>query len=449
MAPNCNRKEQQRCWIRRLATQVCVLVLISAIGTASAAADTPEIVRCQEHWLRGSIPATLMPLSASGTLPYRVVGELCTSSDYRARGSTVQLLIHGATYNHSYWDFGTVDGVRYSYARDMAARGFATFAVDQLGSGQSSKPPSADVTNQVEAYIDHELVQGLRNGSLTGIRFGHVIEVGHSLGSLSVWQEAITYQDVNGVVITGMAHHFTTTADDDSAGDFYPAGSDPKFQGQPWAANDPGYVTTVPGTRASFFYNTADADPKVIAADDNEIPFNDETFWNERGKDVASRGTSDGVPLIYSPATQAIHVPVLVVLGSKDAVVCGEDATGVDFSCSSGAVIAEEEQPYYSPQAHLEACSVPGAGHDISLHLNFRIQEEAVRAWADHFFGMGSQHGPDRLPAVCGFQGPARLAEHRSSSGLIPAAPARRLRVPHEVARRQLTGPRPACAAGI
>lgn len=380
-----------------------MLVLISAIATASAAAHTLETVRCHKHWLHGSVPITLLPLSAAGSLPYSVVGELCTSSEHRASRSTVQLLIHGATYNHSYWDFGTVDGIRYSYARDMAARGFATFAVDQLGSGQSSKPPSAELTNQVEAYIDHELVQGLRTGSLTGVRFGRVIDVGHSLGSLSVWQEAITYQDVNGVVITGMAHHFTTTADNDSASDFYPARSDPKFQGQPWAANDPGYVTTVPGTRASFFYNTADADPKVIATDDNEIPFDEETFWRERGKDVASRGTSDGVPLIYTRATQTIHVPVLVVLGSKDAVVCGVDATAVYFSCSSGAVIAEEEQPYYSPQAHLEACSVPRSGHDISLHLNFRVQEEAVRDWAYHFFGMHRQHGPARLPAACGF----------------------------------------------
>lgn len=379
-----------------------VLALTGTVGPATATADTTSMVRCQQHWLRGSIPMALLPPSAVDPLPYRVAGELCTSSHGRANDSTVQLLIHGATYNHSYWDFGTVHGVRYSYARDMAARGFATFAVDQVGSGQSSKPPRGDITNQVEAYIDHELIQGLRNGSLTGIRFGPVIEVGHSLGSLSVWQEAITYQDVNGVAITGMAHHFTTTAVDDSASDFYPAASDPKFEGQDWAARDPGYVTTVPGTRASFFYNTADADSKVMATDDNDIPFSQETFWNERGKDVTSRGTSDGVPLIYSPATQAIHVPVLIVLGSQDAVVCGKDAAGVNFRCSSGAAIVDEEQAYYSPQAHLEACSVPRAGHDLSLHLNFRIQEDAVRDWAYHFFGFDGQHGPDRIPAACG-----------------------------------------------
>jgi hypothetical protein len=55
----------------------------------------------------------------------------------------VQLLIAGATYTHAYWDFGTVDGVSYSYARAVAADGMATFAIDPLGQGDS--PGSAAV----------------------------------------------------------------------------------------------------------------------------------------------------------------------------------------------------------------------------------------------------------------------------------------------------------------
>jgi hypothetical protein len=64
----------------------------------------------------------------------------------------VQLLIPGATYGRVYWDFGTIDGVRYSYARDVAAAGFPTFAIDPLGSGNSSHPPSADITMPVAAF---------------------------------------------------------------------------------------------------------------------------------------------------------------------------------------------------------------------------------------------------------------------------------------------------------
>jgi hypothetical protein len=42
-------------------------------------------------------------------------------------------VIHGATCNHDYWNSGTVDEARYSYARDVAARGFPTFAIDLPG----------------------------------------------------------------------------------------------------------------------------------------------------------------------------------------------------------------------------------------------------------------------------------------------------------------------------
>lgn len=117
----------------------------------------------------------------------------------RSTNVTVQLLIHGATYNRSYWDLpGTSNGVTYSYARDMAAAGFTTFVIDQIGAGQStmdpagSTIPSAGISIDVAAYVDHNAVLGLKGSAaappITGDsalpRFGKVIEVGHSGGSL-------------------------------------------------------------------------------------------------------------------------------------------------------------------------------------------------------------------------------------------------------------------------
>jgi hypothetical protein len=57
----------------------------------------------------------------------------CAGAAELTAGETVQLLIHGATYNQSYWDFGTIDGVSCSYARDIAAAGYPTFAIDEIG----------------------------------------------------------------------------------------------------------------------------------------------------------------------------------------------------------------------------------------------------------------------------------------------------------------------------
>ena len=37
-----------------------------------------------------------------------------------------------------------------------------------------------------------------------------MITVGHSLGSVVVWEEAIPYGDADGVIVTGAAHALTT-----------------------------------------------------------------------------------------------------------------------------------------------------------------------------------------------------------------------------------------------
>jgi hypothetical protein len=63
-------------------------------------------------------------------------GQLCYPGT--ARPKTVQLLVHGAFYNHPYWDFPVGNGY-YSYVDAALAAGYATFNVDRVGAGQSSK----------------------------------------------------------------------------------------------------------------------------------------------------------------------------------------------------------------------------------------------------------------------------------------------------------------------
>jgi pimeloyl-ACP methyl ester carboxylesterase len=360
-------------------------------------------VTCTSSWLSGTVPASLDPRGTA--FPFRVEGELCATPAEMRNGTTVQLLLHGATYNHSYWDFATVDGIRYSYARDLALAGFPTYAFDQIASGQSTRPASDEVNTGVAAYVEHEVVQGLRSGALTGTAFGKVIEVGHSVGSMTSWQEAGTYQDVDGLIITGAVHHTTEFSQTLLANGVYPASQDPRFAGLAWDVGDPGYITTVPGARAPAFYYGPGADPAVIAADDTTSSFAGSTFTTESGKDVLPAGQFDALNLLSSPtATLAIHVPVLIIMGEEDALSCGADARGVDFDCSSGQRIAAQESPFYSPQAELEACAVPDAGHDISLHRTFWIQEAAAAAWS--YAAVGQARAPARperlaLPGLC------------------------------------------------
>src|SRR5689334_16530074 len=51
------------------------------------------------------------------TGPANVVGYFYYHGSYQNR--PLQVLLHGATYNHTYWDFPAVNGEGYSYARYM------------------------------------------------------------------------------------------------------------------------------------------------------------------------------------------------------------------------------------------------------------------------------------------------------------------------------------------
>jgi hypothetical protein len=195
---------------------------------------------------------------------------------------------------------------------------------------------------------------------------------------------------VAGVIVTGVAHSLAAAFASSHA--FYPAIDDPKFAG---SGLDAGYLTTVPGSRAGLFYHEPDADREVIAAD-------------EQRKDVVSATElTTALGVLGTTATRAITVPVLDLLGSHDFTTCGLSTTGTTFDCSSGAAVVAQEAPFYSPQAQLHACIIPGSGHDISLARNHNRQVADVLDWSWDVIGQrqpdhaASHSGHDRLPADC------------------------------------------------
>ena len=372
------RHNVQFAWGTTTKSVVSSLLLCISLGVMPCLADPPDESNAESfagdnavmsrHF---TIPVALAPGQPAS---YTISGELFATEDELVAGTTVQLLVAGATYTHDYWDFGTVDGRRYSYARDVAARGFPTFAFDEIGSGNSSHPPSNQVTLQSAAFVAHQLVQGLRNGSITGIQFGKVLAVGHSLSALVVWEEAINFGDVDGVIVSGAAHSLSTLFGKLLGAALYPAVQDPKFAS---SGLDAGYLTTRPGTRAGLYYSLPDADPAVIASD-------------EERKDVVSASEldiNDILALVTTNATQAIQVPVLTILGEDDVPTCGPNTQGGNFDCSTGAAVALQEVPFYSPQARIHACVVPFSGHVVSLAINRRLQVADAVAWSFAFVG--------------------------------------------------------------
>ncbi|HEY0784089.1 MAG TPA: alpha/beta hydrolase, partial [Thermoanaerobaculia bacterium] len=299
-------------------------------------------------------------LAPSDPQVYQVFGVLC------ARGSlehkTVQVALHGATYGHLYWDF-PFQPPFYSYTRFATDAGYAVLAIDRIGIGRSDHPPSAAVDIAANAFVVHQIVQTLRGGDLVVPSFGRVRArrvalVGHSLGSAISIQEAATYGDVDGVVLTGVSHNVTPALGDVS---FYPANLDPRFAGE---GLDDGYITTTPGTRTIFYAGLFD--PRILPVDEA----NKETVTlAELGTAVASLGFSSGV-----------HAPVLSLVGDLDAAFCNPP------SCTASGSLASEAS-FYPADACAEVHAIPETGHDLNLHLSAPLTFLAIQEWMDRRVG--------------------------------------------------------------
>ena len=119
---------------------------------------------------------------------------------------TVQLLTHGFTLDKGYWD---IPG--FSYVDAAAEAGYATFAYDRLGVGQSAHPdPIQIVQLPAEVEITHGLAQLLRTGAVGGRPFNSIAGGGHSLGSIITTGVTAKYpRDLDAAILTGFTANVT------------------------------------------------------------------------------------------------------------------------------------------------------------------------------------------------------------------------------------------------
>lgn len=332
------------------------------VGTTQEALKLSP-VRCE----RLSFPVAL---AEGQPATYQVAGWLCGRGSIQH--STIQVLVHGSTYSHVYWDL-PYQPERYSYVRTATAAGYATLAIDRIGIGESDHPPAIDVTVAANAHVVHQVVQTLRSGDLHVQGFGRikgkrVMLVAHSLGSIISIREAATYHDVDGLVLSGFAHDFGPGLGELGA-TFIPASSDPHFAGRNIPA---GYLTTAPGARGgSFFYYAPLTDPAVVAVD-------------EANKETATSGESVDFAESLAMSPQ-IDVPVLSVMGDRDRIFCS------GTTCTAGGTVARESQ-FYSPAAELQVISIPLSGHDLNLHKQAQVWYALATVWSNLHVGADTRH---------------------------------------------------------
>jgi len=317
---------------------------------------------------QGSCSDVTVPAALAPGLPQdqTIYGRLCLPPG--PAPDVLQILVHGASYDHTYWDFPGFGG-RYSYTRAQHSAGYATLAVDQLGVGRSSHPLGALVTQLAGANALHDVVTAARAGTL-GPDFGRIALVGHSFGSLTAWLEAGTYSDVDGVLVSGASHSLGALAVAQLGPHIRPATLDPVTAPRV-PALDPSYVS-IPGVRAGSFYHLPTADPAVVEQD-------------EATRSEAPAGVAATIP-VYVPATLGIRVPVLEVNGVEDKPFCAQGGGGSLTDCTSDATLHASEALFFSPEAQLETTVIPEAGHNLNLQRNAAtFFDRAVRWFQDHF----------------------------------------------------------------
>jgi pimeloyl-ACP methyl ester carboxylesterase len=257
----------------------------------------------------------------------------------------LQVVVHGATYNHSYWDFPDVNNHPYSYARFMAHRGYAVLAIDQLGAGESTKPADVSMSGTVTAL--HGVLQQLRSdANPIGHGFENIVLVGHSAGSANaVLLESLFPADADALVITAFRH--------------LPLPVPPDLLNLALTlAGLPGAYFYIPEPyRTVLFYYPPAADPAVIQLDRDT-----QDQWTEG--QLFTTFFSFFVPALTGVAN--VTGPVLIQLGEFDALF-----------------------PWTNPEAELTHWTsttpdmqlLAGLGHDFNLHLRNEDSWQGIDRW--------------------------------------------------------------------
>jgi len=300
---------------------------------------------------------------------HNVYGRLC--GDHPVAGGTLLVLLHGGSYNSTFWDW-PVDPDHYSFVKAAAGAGLDTLNLDRLGYGHSDHPFSGRVDFSSNAWVAHQVAQYVRGGAIG--TFGKLVLIGHSMGGFTAVMAAGTYpNDFDGVVIEDASHNINWVTVSQVAGDFYPIELDPKFKDRGYP---PGFTTTRPGTRGGFLYDQAGSDQAIRDADERYKDTVNAGEWGTLAFDAANPSPAD-----------RITAPVLMVFGDEDNFYC-------TARCSDPGSVAQLEQRYYPRAACYELYIQPDAGHSTGLHRSAPQLFSIVINWTRRHVGNGPGAAP-------------------------------------------------------
>jgi pimeloyl-ACP methyl ester carboxylesterase len=401
----------------RVLVAVAVAALaISGLAAPAFAADragTDGAGNCQDvdTTVHGSVlahqiaPLPEIPPVTAGE-PLKIHGKLCLPAG--GAPQTVMLALHGITYTESYWNAEppVENGDDYNFSSAMTRAGYAVFAIDRLGYGQSAHPLPETVTLDVQAEVAHQIIGQLRDGRIGETAFPYVALVGHSYGTATAWRESAMYNDADIILGTGWGNTIQTVPLARFFSGFYPAATDiapPQGKEAQFRSLPPGYLTPEPGGRdQDFLYRLENSDPAVRDYDekvmrDTVTDGEGVTFYNRYGAfpDAALAGAELKLPL--SAQTKDITIPTFQVNGQYELFFCGPDQQ----RCTSSATLTKgESKDFWTPKACFQGAVTPDAGHDLNLQRNAPFTYDTIRTFADRALGPDGENR-DGYRATC------------------------------------------------
>lgn len=365
-----------RSW-RVVVIVVLALFAPTGCGLVGETAPTPHAQRGE------SASARCRPVSLPVRLPSggdaQLSGIYCLPDPSRPAPSTLQIAVHGGTYNHAYWAWPQ-EPATYNYVDKATQAGYAVLALDRLGNGASTRPESHQDNSDSQLSTLAQAVSLARSGTL-GPQYSRVEYIGHSFGSY--YGLALTAQHpelVNALVLTGFGVRQSPDMQQSHGGDQAPARYLPRY-----SSLDDGYVTNRPGTRAHQLYYLPDADPAVIS-------------YDEATEDTLSQSERLTRPKSLDMYTRRIasSVPILIVDGNHDAHYCASD----DYDCTSTSSWFAQEAISF-PSEGCVAGALEESGHDLQLHRSSPTTDQLILDWSQRTLSPVGQH-----PATCAVRGP-------------------------------------------
>lgn len=323
-------------------------------GKPAPSSEFAESARCRTVQIPVAIPRH--PVRG------RLVGDYCVPRDHRG---ALLLLVAGANENADYWSLSPTSR-KHSLVRAAYRRGFATLAIDRLGTGRSTRPTdSHTVTYDAQVSTVTQVARSYHRMWET------VIGVGHSLGSGTLLKVAARHRDaMDALALTGYGDAISADALREETRYAVPA----RRLAGAWRRLDSGYR----GMRAEGLARIRFYRPAVTRA---------------ALKDVAARLGTKSMSEVRSRPRRAtarayaarLRLPMLLLDGQRDSHYCltspSTSQEKVKERCSDRSAFRSYGRALF-PRARLSTRLLPRTGHTIEWEVHAPAAHRALLNWA-------------------------------------------------------------------